>query len=174
MLGGYGIARGQSNDDDNEESDTSTEEQSSWGRFGLRTRRRPKRRGPPQFEKVPSEEGTRLMESGTFGTNERSEDSIRRKKKTAMRLLRRELGLGTPGQEKGNTRLMRQDFIPRSKADMIINYNARCYSGQFSRDGNFFFSCAQDFRVRMYDTSNPYDWKYYKVFRVHLRTRQHR
>jgi hypothetical protein len=22
---------------------------------------------------------------------------------------------------------------------------------------------AQDFRVRMYDTSNPYDWKYYKV-----------
>lgn len=46
---------------------------------------------------------------------------------------------------------------------MIINYNDRCYSGQFSDDGNFFFSCAQDFRVRMYDTSNPYRWRYYKT-----------
>ena len=47
---------------------------------------------------------------------------------------------------------------------MIINYNYRCYSGQFSKDGNFFFSCAQDFKVRMYDTSNPFDWKHYKVW----------
>ena len=77
MLGGYGVTRGQSNDED-EESDTSTEEQSTWGRFGLRTRRRARRRGPPEFEKVPSEEGTRLMEDGTFGTNERPEDSVRR------------------------------------------------------------------------------------------------
>ena len=54
-------------------------------------------------------------------------------------------------------------MIPESKADTIIHYNARCYSGQFSDDGNFFFSCAQDFKVRMYDTSNPYQWKYYKT-----------
>ena len=45
---------------------------------------------------------------------------------------------------------------------MIIQYDRRCYSGQFSDDGNFYFTCSQDFRVRMYDTSNPYEWKYYK------------
>ena len=45
---------------------------------------------------------------------------------------------------------------------MIIQYDRRCYSGQFSDDGNFYFTCSQDFNVRMYDTSNPYDWKYYK------------
>ena len=56
-----------------------------------------------------------------------------------------------------------QDMIPSSEADKIIHYDSRCYSGQFSDDGNFFFSCAQDFKVRMYDTSNPYDWKYYKT-----------
>lgn len=165
-MGGYGLAQGGSEPDpeDNADgSDTSTEEQTTWGRFGMRSRRRPKRGTQHEFEKVPSEEGTKLMESGTFGSNERPEDSMRRKKKTAMRLLRRELGLGTYGREVANSRLLRQDFIPRTKADMIINYNARCYSGQFSKDGNFFFSCAQDFRVRMYDTSNPYDWKYYKV-----------
>lgn len=54
-------------------------------------------------------------------------------------------------------------MIPSSAADTIIHYDARCYSGQFSDDGNFFFSCGQDFRVRMYDTSNPYQWKYYKT-----------
>jgi len=54
-------------------------------------------------------------------------------------------------------------MIPSSNADTIIHYNSRCYSGQFSDDGNFFFSCAQDFKVRMYDTSNPYHWKYYKT-----------
>ena len=54
-------------------------------------------------------------------------------------------------------------LMPSSKADKIIHYNSKCYSGQFSDDGNFFFSCAQDFNVRMYDTSNPFDWKYYKT-----------
>ena len=54
-------------------------------------------------------------------------------------------------------------MIPSSTADTIIHYDSRCYSGQFSDDGNFFFSCAQDFKVRMYDTSNPYSWKYYKT-----------
>lgn len=48
-------------------------------------------------------------------------------------------------------------------ADKIIHYDSRCYSGQFSDDGNFFYSCAQNFKVRMYDTSNPHDWKYYKT-----------
>lgn len=44
----------------------------------------------------------------------------------------------------------------------IVHYDQRAYSGQFSDDGNFFFSCSQDFNVRMYDTSNPYKWVYYK------------
>jgi WD repeat-containing protein 23 len=54
-------------------------------------------------------------------------------------------------------------MIPSSSPDKIIHYDSRCYSGQFSDDGNFFFCCSQDFKVRMYDTSNPYDWKYYKT-----------
>lgn len=54
-------------------------------------------------------------------------------------------------------------MIPSSYPDTIIHYDSRVYSGQFSDDGNFFFSCGQDFKVRMYDTSNPYEWKYYKT-----------
>ena len=44
-----------------------------------------------------------------------------------------------------------------------MHFDSRCYSGQFSRDGNFFFACAQDYSVHMYDTSNPFQWKNYKT-----------
>ncbi|KAH8710181.1 WD40-repeat-containing domain protein [Phaeosphaeriaceae sp. PMI808] len=119
-------------------------------------------RGRAAFEKVPSERGRELMDTGAFGSSHRSEDTIKRKKRLAYDIMKRSLGLGSEGRQKHATRLLKQDMIPESTADTIIHYNARCYSGQFSDDGNFFFSCAQDFRVRMYDTSNPYDWKYYK------------
>ena len=54
-------------------------------------------------------------------------------------------------------------MIPSTNADTIIHYNQPVYSGQFSDDGNFFFSANKDYRVRMYDTSNPYKWRYYKT-----------
>lgn len=54
-------------------------------------------------------------------------------------------------------------MIPGTRAETIIHYDDPIYSGQFSDDGNFFFSCCQDFKVRMYDTSNPFKWRYYKT-----------
>ena len=128
-----------------------------------RTLRSRRPRGRAAFEKVPSEQGKELMNAGAFGSSPRSEDTVKRKKRLAYDIMRRSLGLGSEGRQKNANRLLKQDMIPESVADTIIHYNARCYSGQFSDDGNFFFSCAQDFRVRMYDTSNPYDWKYYKA-----------
>ena len=68
-----------------------------------------------------------------------------------------------PPVDGGSRLTSMKTLIPSSTADLIVNYDARCYSGQFSDDGNFFFCCAQDFRVRMYDTSNPYLWRYYKT-----------
>lgn len=58
-----------------------------------------------------------------------------------------------------------QDLIPSTKPEKIIHLDERCYSGQFSDDGNFYFCCTQDFKVYMYDTSNPHDWEYYKTVR---------
>jgi len=146
--------------DDDEEDDDDSE--TGTGFDPVRPRRR-RDRGRATFEKVPSDVGKELMDAGVFGSNYRPEDSIKRKKKLAYKVMRRELGLGSDGRQKNANRLLKQGLIPESAADMIIHYNSRCYSGQFSDDGNFFFSCAQDFRVRMYDTSNPYDWKYYKT-----------
>jgi WD repeat-containing protein 23 len=147
-------------DDGDSEDENDTETGTGYDPVGPRRKRG---RGRAAFQKVPSEEGQKLMNSGTFGSNYRSEDPIKRRKTLAHKIMTRELGLGSEGRQRNATRLMKQDMIPESLADTIIHYNARCYSGQFSDDGNFFFSCAQDFRVRMYDTSNPYDWKYYKT-----------
>ncbi|CAI6335623.1 unnamed protein product [Periconia digitata] len=142
-------------DDDDEEGGT------GYDPVGPRTRRR-RGGGRAAFQKVPSDEGRELMNTGIFGSNDRPRDSIKRRKRLAYDVMSRELGTGSVGRQKNVNKVMRQGMIPGSMADTIIHYNSRCYSGQFSDDGNFFFSCAQDFKVRMYDTSNPYDWKFYK------------
>lgn len=113
---------------------------------------------------VPNPEGKKLMGEGLFGTDQFYGDRLRqRKKHLATSLMWRELGIDTDGVRKRAGQSISQGLIPSSVADRIIHYDTRSYSGQFSDDGNFFFCCAQDFKVRMYDTSNPYDWKYYKT-----------
>ncbi|KUI73181.1 LEC14B protein [Cytospora mali] len=122
---------------------------------------RRRRRNPPdpnRFPKVPSDKGTELMNSGAFGSTDRT--AIRQQKKLARRILDRELGVGN---QRVNQDAMAQDMIPTSDADMIVHYRAPVYCGQFSEDGNFFYACVKDFKVRMYDTSNPYNWRYYKT-----------
>jgi WD repeat-containing protein 23 len=149
----------ESDDEDEEEDNDGT----GYGPVRRSLRNRNRASGRAAFQKVPSDEGRRLMSSGTFGSSARPQDTLKRKKRLAYNLMNRELGIGSDGRQKNATNVLKQNMIPESVADSIIHYNARCYSGQFSEDGNFFFSCAQDFRVRMYDTSNPYNWKYYKV-----------
>jgi WD repeat-containing protein 23 len=102
--GGGGIASFLSGEDEEEE-----DEDDDFGfdrrMRGMRSSRRP--RVPVEFEKVPSEEGRKLMLSGTFGGNERGEDSFKRKRKLASRLLRREMGLGSYGRQKARDGLLR-------------------------------------------------------------------
>lgn len=125
-----------------------------WG-FRRRLRHPP---DPDRFPKVPSDEGTELMNSGAFGSTDRT--ATRQQKKLARRILDRELGVGN---QRINRDAMAQDMIPTSQADMVVHYQAPVYCGQFSEDGNFFYACVKDFKVRMYDTSNPYNWRYYKT-----------
>lgn len=153
-----------------------------FGSYGVRRRRR-HRPIEDIYPKVPSEMGAELMASGKFGSNPYYIDRERgRRTRFATKMMWRELGVGSHGSQlrairsipqvispsnsqklyaPGNNSF--QGLIPSSVPDKILHFDSRCYSGQFSDDGNFFFSCAQDFKVRMYDTSNPFDWKYYKT-----------
>ena len=105
------------------------------------------------------------MRSGTFGyTDARMRPNGREKDSVATHLMRRELGVDLDRASIAN-KLVAQKLMPSTKPDTIIRHDARVYSGQFSDDGDFFFSCGQDMRVHMYDTSNPYHWKHYKTVR---------
>ncbi|KAI9290982.1 WD40 repeat-like protein, partial [Neoconidiobolus thromboides FSU 785] len=44
------------------------------------------------------------------------------------------------------------DLIPNSRGSLVRSYSNRVYSGQFSEDGSFFYSCSQDFKVRLFST----------------------
>jgi WD repeat-containing protein 23 len=156
----------------------------------FRNRLRARRLGEPaRLPPVPNPEGVKLMGQGDFGTNQYYVDRLKKRKRgLSTSLIWREMGIDNHGVQKradqsisqvrqvqtqrtkavikskaNSFRPMIQGLIPGSAADRIIHYDTRSYSGQFSDDGNFFFCCAQDFKVRMYDTSNPYDWKYYKT-----------
>ncbi|KAI5801493.1 WD40-repeat-containing domain protein, partial [Peziza echinospora] len=83
----------------------------------------------------------------------------------ATRLLQREIGTYRGERARIGSQLLAQSVIPSTKADFVMRHNSNVYSGQFSTDGNFFYSCSQDFKVRMYDTSNPYNWEHYKTAR---------
>jgi WD repeat-containing protein 23 len=114
------------------------------------------------LEIEPNKHGEELMRSGQFGLDSNRSPPIRKSKKLARQVLEREMGRKPYGRERADMALFKQDMIPSSKAELTIEHDSRFYSGQFSHDGNFFFSCCQDFMVRIYDTSNPYEWKYFK------------
>ncbi|TPX13962.1 uncharacterized protein E0L32_005662 [Thyridium curvatum] len=141
------------------------DEDHEWDEMGYGGRRRRRVRGDPdRFPKIPSDEGTELMTSGVFGSTDRQASSqVPKQKALARRILDRELGLDDKISWRMRQGLMAQSLIPTKDADMVIHYHDPVYSGQFSDDGNFFFSCVKDFKVRMYDTSNPYNWRHYKT-----------
>ncbi|CAG7918269.1 unnamed protein product [Penicillium olsonii] len=170
-IGGPVALQPQAQDESDEqfesEDDDSDYEERFMSRYrarAYRTRRGRPNRPPPELPPVPNPEGKKLMGDGHFGTDQYYIDRLRqRKRDLTTNLMWRELGVDVYGVRKRANQIISQGLIPGSVADRIIHYDTRSYSGQFSDDGNFFFCCAQDFKVRMYDTSNPYDWKYFKT-----------
>ena len=75
------------------------------GGWGFRRRRRRSPPDPNRFPKVPSEKGTELMHSGTFGSTDRH---ITSRKRLARRILDRELGIGNQSERKINQDIMAQ------------------------------------------------------------------
>lgn len=92
----HGFAPGAANIDDGYDDD----EEEEYGILGL-GRRLPRRRGPPDYPKVPSEEGMKLMRSGNFGSEPNYMDvRLKRKKSLAERMMWRELGIDGQGLQR--------------------------------------------------------------------------
>ncbi|KAI5301043.1 hypothetical protein KEM56_002021 [Ascosphaera pollenicola] len=139
-------------------------ERDIYYRFFVHARDRKNQTADRTLPKVPSDEGTELMHDGVFGADPYYADK-RKNRRTSLpsKLLWRELARRPRGTEsRAATSFLGQDMLPLSSMDRVLHHEYRVYSGQFSDDGNFFFTTAQDYCARMYDTSNPYDWKFYR------------
>ena len=91
------ISIGGDEDDDDEED----EDRLAYG--STRRRRRRPKGSSAQLPPVPNPEGQKLMDSGTFGSNEHYQDLLRqRKQKVARRLMNRELGTDLRQTQRGD------------------------------------------------------------------------
>ncbi|KAK9492268.1 WD40-repeat-containing domain protein [Lipomyces doorenjongii] len=120
-----------------------------------------------QLDPVPNPKGAELANSGEFGYVESKEYQIKSRRKyphsLGDRLFRRETSF-----VKYPSSTFCRNFVPNHTSKNFLHYHARTYSGQFSEDGSFFFTASQDFKVRLYDTTQNFPWRLYKTVRADM------
>ncbi|KAJ7597418.1 WD40 repeat-like protein [Mycena floridula] len=126
------------NDDDEDDDDDDYSE--STGR-------------PPMFSLVtePQEAGQELLRSGDFSRVRRQLNSSR-KDSNLGRLIHERTARARPHIYKED---YASNLIPNSVGSAVAVYGSNIYTGQFSKDSSFYYTCAQDFRLHIYDTTVP-------------------
>lgn len=62
-----------------------------------------------------------------------------------------------------------QHYIPNQRlGHTMAQFDSRAYSGQFSQDGKFFYTCCQDFTIHLFETQDPHKFSEYKVIPAHI------
>jgi hypothetical protein len=135
--------------------------------IGVRTQtERPRRRRAalPAVPSPPYEKGRQLVNSGEFGT---VDDPGGKRRFEGARTINQFARFREMGWRTESLLPLSRGWLPAERMGRLVaRYDRHVYSGQFSHDGGFFYTAAQDFRCRMYSTlnpSNPRDWKLYKV-----------
>ncbi|KAF7347354.1 WD-REPEATS-REGION domain-containing protein [Mycena venus] len=105
------------------------------------------------FNKVtrPQEPGVRLIHSGDFGRVGPKIKS-RRKDLNIAKQLRNRASQARPRFYKED---YTSDLVPNSNGTTVAEYDANVYTAQYSTDSSFFYTCSQDFRLNIFDTSVP-------------------
>ncbi|KAJ7110375.1 WD40 repeat-like protein [Mycena crocata] len=99
----------------------------------------------------PQEVGLKLLHSGDFGRVGNKIKS-RRNDLNIAKLLRSRASQARP-------RVYKEDFtsglIPNTNGTTVSEYSANVYTAQYSPDSSFFYTCSQDFRLNVFDTTVP-------------------
>lgn len=104
---------------------------------------------PPHKE--PQEPGVELLMGGEFGCVGPKIRS-RRNKKNVPRMILHQSSRPRGAMSREN---MTNDLIPNTNGTAVASYASNVYSGQFSRDSSFYYTCCQDFRLHIYDMTSP-------------------
>ncbi|CAK5280746.1 unnamed protein product [Mycena citricolor] len=99
----------------------------------------------------PQATGLELLYSGEFG-RVGNKCKIRRGPLRVAREIRRRMAQARPA-------VYREDFtaalVPNSVGTIVADYGDNIYTAQYSADSSFFYTCSQDFRLNIFDTTVP-------------------
>ncbi|ESK84092.1 wd repeat protein [Moniliophthora roreri MCA 2997] len=157
------IFRGNDDDEDEVEEEGQEEDEEEWvdeddgmddddrGYYGIRNSRQHKQWIPPHTSSQAA--GIELLNSGDFGRvgpkmrarNDPPDVSLAKMIKSRL--------------SKPYANLYREDLtshlVPNSNGVINAIYDSNIYTAQYSKDSSFFYTCAQDFRLHVYDTLAP-------------------
>ncbi|KAJ6611484.1 WD40-repeat-containing domain protein [Mycena sp. CBHHK59/15] len=102
----------------------------------------------------PQEAGLRLLHSGDFG-RVGIKARLRRNDLNIAKFLRGRASQPRPKYYKEDYVSILQDLIPNSSGTTVMEYDANVYTAQYSADSSFFYTCSQDFRLNIFDTTVP-------------------
>ncbi|KIK70586.1 hypothetical protein GYMLUDRAFT_32627 [Collybiopsis luxurians FD-317 M1] len=104
---------------------------------------------PPATSPQPA--GVKLIKSGDFG-RVAPKIKARKNKRNLASVLNDRLSRPHPA-------IYKEDYsagiVPNSNGVIVANYDANIYTAQFSKDSSFFYTCAQDFRLHIFDQNAP-------------------
>ncbi|KAF9011056.1 WD40-repeat-containing domain protein [Cyathus striatus] len=109
----------------------------------------------------PQEAGMKLLKSGDFGRvgpKLRSREGDLNISKT---IFNRSVRPTAPLYREEYT----SNLVPNTNGTTVASYGANIYTAQFSDDSSFYYTCAQDFRLHIFDTTVPRDpWHGFQAF----------
>lgn len=103
----------------------------------------------------PSDEGVNLERSGTYGKPPGHYIASKKRLKDHSINTFDILSASETSGQRFDKRELASNHLPNSAGTEVAVYRSRIYSGQYSQDGTFFYTCAQAYRVYIYDMTVP-------------------
>ncbi|KAF7302962.1 WD-REPEATS-REGION domain-containing protein [Mycena kentingensis (nom. inval.)] len=99
----------------------------------------------------PQPAGVQLIESGEFGRVGPKMKARRNALNIAATLRSREARARPRVYKEAYT----STLVPNCNGTTVAQFDSNVYTGQYSADSSFFYTCSQDFRLNLFDTTVP-------------------
>ncbi|EJD47958.1 WD40 repeat-like protein [Auricularia subglabra TFB-10046 SS5] len=109
---------------------------------------------PFAAHKEPQQAGVHLLNSGEFGSVRMALHLAKDDRNLVRRLRQRE---SVQRREHGRVEELVRPLVPNANGTVTAMFTDNVYSGQYSEDGQFFYTCCRDFRLDIFSTTEPAD-----------------
>lgn len=99
----------------------------------------------------PQKEGVELLLSGDFGSVGLKINAVRKN----LNITRSLLGRPHHPMPASYQEQYSNNLVPNTNGTSVATYESNVYTAQFSADSSFYYTCAQDFRLHIFDMTAP-------------------